>query len=562
MSKMNGKLKTKIFRNMFALAIVFIFLSASLTTMILYRNMEEQTINSNKTVATYIQHLLNTYGESHIKNLNVPSDERITLIAQDGTVLYDSMASSDVMGNHLDRPEIAQAFENGSGFAKRVSDTLDETSYYYAVLLKNGDVLRVSTTLDSMYAAFWKILPGMIVICLFIVLIAFVVADYQTKKIVNPINSINIQEPERVEVYDEFAPFVTRIHKQNKVIQEQMESLKAKQIEFETITENMEEGLIVLGKKGKVLSYNSSAIKLLGIENHTEPLTNILQFNRTTSLQNVMEQALGGERAEEKLVIKSRICQLIANPVKDEQKITGAVVLVMDITEREKNEAMRREFSANVSHELKTPLTAISGYAEIMKSGIAKDKDMRKFAEIIYNESARMIQLVGDIIRISKLDEGNVQAEKTEFDLMKMVTQIKEHLSLPALEKRVTIAITGEEKQYRIHSVEAIVEEMLFNVVDNAVKYNKKGGKIRISLWAEQKKTIVKVEDTGIGIPAEDIPRVFERFYRVDKSHSREIGGTGLGLSIVKHGAAFTNTNVKMESVEGKGTTVYLEFQE
>ncbi len=558
---MSGKLRTRIFQSIFCLLVIYIVISVGVTMGIFYGNMEKRAKQNNQTIALYMKQYLDLYGETQIEDLVVPNDERITLISKEGVVLYDSKTSHERMENHMARPEIQQALQTGSGSAKRMSDTLEEKYYYHALQLENGDMLRVATAYDSIFAAFAKIIPFLLLIAVAVVLVSWWISHYHTQKIIAPINAIDILEPEACEVYEELTPFVARIRKQNKVIGEQMENLKAKQMEFMAITENMQEGLIVLGKNGRVLSYNNSAMHLLDI--HDAGLLvygNVIRLNRNTGLTKLVQQALEGKRAETKMMVKSKICQLIANPVMDEEICTGVVVLIMDVTEREMSETMRREFSANVSHELKTPLTAISGYAEIIKSGIAREEDIQKFAEIIYTESARMIKLVGDIMRISKLDERNISLEKTSFDLGNLLDEIVQRVSYSAQQKKVELIFEERALEAQLCSVRQVVDDMLYNVVENAVKYNKNGGKVWISLHNVEGKLSVCVKDTGIGIPSQDIDRVFERFYRVDKSHSREIGGTGLGLSIVKHGAAFTGTTVKLESVEGEGTNVRLEF--
>ena len=559
MNKMNGKLKNKIFRNMFLLAIIMIFISVGIATGILYKNTEKQIVKNNKATMEYMQLFLNTHGVSEISNLKVSDNQRITLISPSGEVLYDNHADNQTMENHLDRPEVEQAVKYGTGSDKRVSSTIDETSYYYAVKLEDGNVLRVATTAKNIYSMLKQLIPVILLLSLLDVVIAVLVANYQTKKIVEPINSLEINGLEDVEVYDELSPFVTKIRHQTKLIEEQMEDLKAKKIEFETITENMSEGLLVLGKDGRIISYNKSAMELLGVDKITEDLSNILMFTRNKEFVKYVEASLKGKKKNGMIKLASKCCQVIANPIVYEGNLNGSVVLILDVTEQEMRESMRREFSANVSHELKTPLTAISGYAEIMKTGIVKNEDMVQFSDIIYSEAARLINLVNDIMEISKLDEDKIPLEASEFDLTKLVKQTVERLSKEAAKKEVTIHLDAKDS-YEIYSVKQLADEMLFNVIENAIKYNKRDGDVRISLDSADNKVIVKVEDSGIGIPKEDINRVCERFYRVDKSHSREIGGTGLGLSIVKHAASCTNTRFDLQSVEGKGTCVTFEF--
>ncbi len=561
---MSGKLSSKIFRSIFCMLVFYIVISIYITTAIFYKNIEEKAEENNKTIALYMKQYLDMYGESQIEDLVVLNDERITLISSDGLVLYDSKADFMEMDNHSQRPEIVDALEYGSGSARRNSETLDKKYYYYALRLENGNVLRVATVYESIYATFVDVVPVLVLVGVLIVIAAWIFSDYQSRRIIAPINEIDIDNSEEIEVckevYDELTPFVTQIHKQSQVIGAQKENLKARKIEFDVVTENMQEGLLILGQNGKVLFHNKSAMHLLDIHDDNGLCDNVILLSRNTELIKAAEQASAGNRVETKITIKGKICHIIMDPVMDQGICTGVVALIIDVTQYELNETMRREFSANVSHELKTPLTAISGYAEIVKSGIARQEDIQKFAEIIYTESARMIQLIGDIIRLSKLDEGSIEIEKTQFDVSDVIEDIFRRLSFSAGERNVELIFEEKTLESKLYSVRQIVDEMLYNVIENGIKYNRNGGKVVVSLKKEFESLSVQVKDTGIGIPKKDLERVFERFYRVDKSHSREIGGTGLGLSIVKHGAAFTGTKVEIDSIEGEGTCVRFVF--
>ena len=464
----------------------------------------------------------------------------------------------------MERPEVKAAMDSGAGEDKRVSDTLSETSYYYAVKLKDGNILRVATTSDTVYETFKAVIPLTVILAVFIITAAVVVSEYLTRKIVRPINAMDINYPETITVYDEMAPFVSRIRHQNEVIGRQMKDLRSNKIEFETITENMKEGLIVLGREGQVISYNRSAIKLLNVDNDEKNLSNPLFFNRSSKFEKTVNGAVRGENKECVISFPGRICQVMANPVMDDDKVKGAVILIIDVTEKEKRESLRREFSANVSHELRTPLTSISGYAEIMKSGMVKDEDMRRFADVIYTEARRLIDLVGDIIKVSNLDEDNIQLEETVVNIKELTEDIVKRLQIQADEKNVTVEVNVSEdnnKNLQIMGVGRIIDEMIYNVIENAIKYNKNGGWVKVLIDGGDGNIRLIVKDTGIGIPKADRDRVFERFYRVDKSHSKEVGGTGLGLSIVKHSAAFVGADVSLESEEGIGTTVTIEFK-
>lgn len=561
---MEKKLKTRIFKNMFLMVTIFIGISVCVFTAILYGNVEKQIVEGNAADAIYVKNFLEKIGIENMEGMEIPEGRRVTIMDLDGKVLFDSITDSSEMENHRERPEIQHAMESGTGEDKRLSDTLLEMTYYYAVKISSGEILRVATTSDTVYQTFRAVWPLVMILTAVILGVALLVSEYLTKKIVMPLNTLDLSDPERIIVYDEMWPFVTKIKKQNEVIMRQMDDLRKKQIEFETITENMSEGLIILGRGGRIISYNKSALELLEITASQKDINNIIYFSRNSRFQAAVNNALGGKNDQCIIDLSDRVCQIIANPVMDNNEIKGGIILIIDATEKEKMESLRREFSANVSHELKTPLTSISGYAEIMKSGIVKEEDMVKFADIIYTEAARLINLVGDIIKVSKLDEDNIQLEDEEINLLDMCENIVKRLA-PQLEKKSIDAKViwneGNKDNYVIKGVSQIVDEIIYNVAENAVKYNKNQGQVRVKVESHTDTVSVSIKDTGIGIPRSDVERVFERFYRVDKSHSKEVGGTGLGLSIVKHGAAYMGAIVSLDSVENVGTTVVIEFK-
>jgi two-component system phosphate regulon sensor histidine kinase PhoR len=380
-----------------------------------------------------------------------------------------------------------------------------------------------------------------------------------TKNIVRPINEIDLDNPDTMFIYDEIYPLIKKLESQNKIISEQMIDLRDKRIEFEAITENMNEGFIILDTNSHVLSYNTAAIKFLDVAEVEERISNIIVFNRSKRFQRVAKEALSGNRSECVLELHNNMYHIIANPVMDDEIVKGAVLLIMDATEKEQRERLRREFSANVSHELKTPLTSISGYAEIIKSKMVKPEDIEKFAGIIHTEAVRLIELVKDIIKISKLDESNELFEEKEVDIYNLCQDIRKRLEKQAEDKNIEISITGES--VIIKTVDHIVDEIIYNLIDNAIKYNKNNGQITVSVKETKTRVNVTVSDTGIGIPKADLNRIFERFYRVDKSHSKDVGGTGLGLSIVKHGANYLGADIKVESEEEKGTIISVSFK-
>jgi two-component system phosphate regulon sensor histidine kinase PhoR len=550
--------RKKIFKNMCLLAVVTILLSSLLVTVAYYGTSNSQMKAEVREEARFIQGAVELSGQGYLDTVE-GTPNRITLIDTDGTVLFDNQADPASMENHADRKEVQRASTTGAGEATRMSDTLAEQTFYYAVKLENGQILRVACDTDSVFAAVLAVLPWIISAALVVTIFTVLFSNFLTKKIVAPINQLDLNAPADDGVYDELAPLLSKINRQNEVIAQQMKSLREKQEEFTSITENMSEGFLVLDRNTDILSYNTSALRLLGAdaapaENHGSALA----LNRSAGFRSAVDAALSGSRSEQLVRQGGRCCQVMANPVFRDGEVEGAVVVILDITEREERENLRREFTANVSHELKTPLTSISGFAEIIQNGIVKPQDIPRFAGNIYVESQRLISLVDDILNLSRLDEEDVQLEREDFDLATLARDVADRLKDSAKKNGVVISVQGNKTM--VNGVKSIVDEMVYNLVDNGVKYNKKNGRVTVTAETLPEGPTITVTDTGIGIPQGDVDRVFERFYRVDKSHSKEIGGTGLGLSIVKHGAAFHNAKVSLESVEGKGTTVRLTF--
>lgn len=540
------------------LALVTILLSSLLVTFVYYGNTNARMKTEVREEARYIRGAVELSGEAYLETVeNTPN--RITLIDTDGTVLFDNQADPATMENHAERQEVKQASTGGAGEATRVSGTLSQQTFYYAVKLQNGQILRVACNTDTVLAAVLSMLPWIIGIAVLVAVITVCFSNFLTKHIVAPINRLDLNAPADNVVYDELSPLLGKINRQNEVIAQQMRSLREKQEEFTSITENMSEGFLVLDKNTDILSYNTSALRLLGADAApAESHESALALNRSAGFRSAVDAALSGSRSEQLVRQGGRCCQVMANPVRREGEVEGAVVVILDITEREERENLRREFTANVSHELKTPLTSISGFAEIIQNGIVKPEDIPRFAGNIYMESQRLISLVDDILNLSRLDEEDVQLEREDFDLAALARDVANRLKDSAKKNGVVITVIGDKAE--INGVKSIVDEMIFNLMDNAVKYNKKNGRVTVTVEKSPNGPTITVTDTGIGIPQSDVDRVFERFYRVDKSHSKEIGGTGLGLSIVKHGAAFHNAQVSLDSTEGKGTTVRLVF--
>ena len=523
---------------------------------ILYRNFDGQMRKELSKEAAYLAYGVEQQGLDYLKNIKDKS-ARITYIDQDGTVLFDNEADVSEMKNHSDRTEFQKAEKYGAGESSRYSDTLSEKTIYYALRLKDGTVLRVSGTQDSVLALVENLIfPLCGLLCLMLIL-SGIMASAISKRIVKPINELDLESPKENQIYEELSPLLSKIHRQNREIQNQLELAKQQQEEFSLITENMQEGLIVIDKYTMILSANSSAWNLFHIDRVCQG-ESVYCLDREEEFRHAIEQVLSGEHTELVLKLNGSDIQLIANPVIRDKKTEGAVVLLVNVTEKLERESLRREFSANVSHELKTPLTSISGFAEIMQGGLVKNEDIPKFAGRIYKESQRLLQLVEDVIQISQLDEEKTSYVWEPVDVYQVCKNAFESLKEKAKRLNVHLYICGE--RMKMEAVRTLLEEAIYNVCDNAIKYNRNDGSVSVFLTQTAQEIQIVVKDTGVGIPKEDQDRVFERFYRVDKSHSKEIGGTGLGLSIVKHAVGALKGSVILRSEEGNGTEICMKF--
>lgn len=523
---------------------------------ILYRNFDGQMRKELSKEAAYLEYGVEQQGVDYLKNIKDKS-ARITYIDQDGTVLFDNEADVSEMKNHSDRTEFQKAEKYGAGESSRYSDTLSEKTIYYALRLKDGTVLRVSGTQDSVLALVENLIfPLCGLLCLMLIL-SGIMASAISKRIVKPINELDLESPEENRIYEELSPLLSKIHRQNREIQNQLELAKQQQEEFSLITENMQEGLIVIDKYTMILSANSSAWNLFHMDRVRQG-ESVYCLDREEEFRHAIEQVLSGEHTELVLKLNGSDIQLIANPVIRDKKTEGAVVLLVNVTEKLERESLRREFSANVSHELKTPLTSISGFAEIMQGGLVKNEDIPKFAGRIYKESQRLLQLVEDVIQISQLDEEKTSYVWEPVDVYQVCKNAFESLKEKAKRLNVHLYICGE--RMKMEAVRTLLEEAIYNVCDNAIKYNRNDGSVSVFLTQTAQEIQIVVKDTGVGIPKEDQDRVFERFYRVDKSHSKEIGGTGLGLSIVKHAVGALKGSVILRSEEGNGTEICMKF--
>ena len=546
-------MKKKISITMCLMTAVSVIITAVMISLVIYRKNYNEMKSMIRAEAEYISQAIDTEDINYLESVKNVTPSRITWIDSNGNVIYDSAGEN--LSNHSDRPEIIDAVKNGSGESSRLSETFSEQTYYYAVKLTNGTILRMSDTTSSIYHDIFSALPYTVIVIAIIIILAIIVSNNETEKIIKPINELDLDNPSNNLKYDELAPLLRRIEKQNSDIEKYISELKAKQVEFETVTENMSEGLIIINQKSTILSCNKSAVAILGGGEYNYISKSVFDLNHSKNFVDAVENAVVGKHDETALTINNRSYMVITNPVKHFDKISGAVIIIIDVTEKE----FRREFSANVSHELKTPLTAISGFAEIMKDGWAKPEDYQMFALKIYNETQRLINLIEDIIKLSRLDENKIEITKESVDMLVLAKDAAARLSSKAKDKNISVTVNGDHGN--ITGVRQILDEMIYNLCDNAIKYNKKNGKVEVIVKDYISNVSVTVKDNGIGIPAEDLDRVFERFYCVNKSHSKESGGTGLGLSIVKHGAIFHKAKINIDSTLGIGTSIEIVFK-
>lgn len=543
----------KIFRSCLIIGLVVLCLSSSLFLLIMTDRHEKDVYREMEELARYAAHGVETWGMKYLEGLE--PDQRLTWVTEEGTVLYDSVADETRMENHLDREEIREALETGEGCSEHDSKTLLEKHLYYALLLNDGTVLRVACTQTTVGAMFLEVAQPILLMVALSMILSALLASSLARQITRPINSIDLERPDLNKPYVELAPLVGRIREQNRTISLQMEELRQRQREFSALSANMSEGLLILNNKYTILSANQSALNLLGETAQPETLR---QDRTRPEIWTAATGALAGRHGETLLQKENHIFEILSSPVTSNGQVTGAMLIMVDVTEREERESLRREFSANVSHELKTPLTAISGFAELMKEGLVAPDMMREFAGDIYRECGQLIALVDDILKLSRLDEGTAEIQEEVVDLYAMSGDVLERLRINAAQGKVSLYLEGDHQN--IAGVWRILDEMIYNLCENAIKYNKEGGRVTVRITGDQQSAVLSVTDTGIGIPKGQQDRVFERFYRVDKSHSRSVGGTGLGLSIVKHGAQVHNAQVALESEPDVGTTVTLTF--
>lgn len=548
-------MSNKIFNSTFFASMLTLLISFLMIFGVLFEYFENQMFSELKNEVNYISYAVNKEGMDFIDNFD-EKEKRITWVAADGTVLADTSADTSSLENHSDREEIKDAMKNGIGKSERYSDTLMKKTLNYAVKLDDGTVLRVSVTQNSVVVILMGLLHPVILIIIAVLIISLFLSYKVSNFIIKPINEIDLENPENNEAYEELTPLLKKLTVQKRTINRQIKDAEQSREEFKLICENMSEGFLIIDKDARVLSYNNSVLHLLEISDINNE--SVLALNRSKGFRNVIEKVLKGERAENEISSDNNIYNLIANPVYRKEKIIGAVIVIIDITESAKREQLRREFTSNVSHELKTPLTSISGFAEMIKSGGMSEKTVIDFSTSIYDEAQRLITLVSDIIKISELDEGAVMLDDEKVDLYELSENIAERLTPVAKKKSISLNIIGD-KAY-VFGKKKILDEMIYNLCDNAIKYNKENGTVDVIVNNMSDKVKLIVRDTGIGIPKGEQNRIFERFYRVDKSRSKSDGGTGLGLAIVKHGAICHNAEIKLESTEDKGTVITIIF--
>ena len=547
----------RIFRYIMLVSVTCVIAGLAFLMGILYHFFGNQLEKELKAEASYLAVAVEKEGEAAFESLPLEA-ARVTLIDSDGTVLFDNKADAKSMENHGERKEVKAAMETGTGKSVRQSDTLMEKTVYYAKKLSNGQILRVSSNQYTVAAILKELFLPLIYVVLLMAVMGAVFASRLTKRIVEPLNEVDFDHPEQAETYEEIAPLLTKINKQQKTIGKQIADARRQQEEFSIITENMSEGLLVIDNQTDLLSCNSSARNLLAASG-MQKQQSVFSLNRSEPFRQAVDAVLAGKHGETILRVGDNYCQVTGNPVFSDGAVTGGVLLLVDITEKIQRENLRREFTANVSHELKTPLTSISGFAEIIQDGFVKPQDVKIFAGKIFDEAQRLITLVGDVIKISQLDEGCLPYQKEDVDVYVLAKNILERFKEPAEKKGISLYLEGEHAV--LSTVEPILDEVLANLCDNAVKYNRTDGNVTVTVLNGKHAVSISVADTGLGISQGEKTRIFERFYRVDKSHSKEVGGTGLGLSIVKHGAAFLGAKLELESTLKKGSTFRLIWE-
>ena len=546
---------SKIFKSILTAVIAVLLASLIIIVGVLYPYFggvqEDQLRDELSLAASATQQL----GQEYLQNLD--SDRyRLTWVDADGTVIFDSHADAATMENHADREEIREAIQTGTGSCTRQSSTLTQQTIYEATRLMDGTVLRISVSRATALVLVLGLLQPIAAVLLIAVALSAWLAHRMAKKVVEPLNKLNLDKPMENEVYEELSPLLHRIHAQHKEIKFQMQTLKRKQEEFEQITGNMKEALVLLDHSGRIISMNPAA-KTLFRAGYSCIGEDFLTIDRKQNMRLALEEANAKGHADFRAKENGREYQFDLSRIDSDSNPRGMVVLAFDITDQVNAEKHRQEFTANVSHELKTPLQSIIGSAELMENGIVKEEDVPRFIGHIRKEASRLVYLIDDIIRLSQLDEGS-EMPREDVSLKVLSEEVCNSLEDAAKLKDVSLEIAGDDGV--VNGVRRLLYEVIYNLCDNAIKYNKTGGSVNITIEQQSDEVILRVQDTGIGISPEHQDKVFERFYRVDKSHSKQSGGTGLGLSIVKHAVQYHHGRILLESGQNKGTTVSVLF--
>ena len=548
-------MRKRVFGSIFLTALITLLLTVSLLLVAVHSGLSHDMRTRLANECSYIAAAIGGDDWQELGRIGRIYADRITLVGTDGAVLYDNEGDVTSMENHAARPEIAEALARGVGESSRLSDTLSEQTYYYALRLDGGMVLRVASTADSALGALSTASPWIVLVILLALLVAALLASWLTHVFLEPIVTLDLHAPLKNDAYDELSPLLHRMDKQNRKIAFQLDELKRRQAEFDDVTARMDEGLVLFSAGGDILFANRAVCALFPEDSAAG---GYMTLCRDPEYIRVVEEALGGKSAHGRMEKDGRVYSLSASSVAEGGQGHAAVLFVVDITERDQAERQRQEFTANVSHELKTPLTSIMGYAEIMENGIVKAEDIAPFAGKIRAEARRLLTLIEDIIRLSQLDEGGDPAPFEPVELAALCGTVRDRLQHKAAEHQVTLRVAGAPAE--VSGQRRTLEQMVFNLADNAIAYNKPGGSVLLETGTQDGAPFVRVSDTGIGIAPADQQRVFERFYRVDKSHSKMTGGTGLGLSIVKHGAALHHAEIALQSTPGEGTAITLRF--
>ena len=548
-------MRKKIFHSIFTVALVVLLASIGIATSFLYDYFNTAQQSQLQAELHLVADTVNNIGVEYFETFD-SSVFRFTVVDADGTVLYDTQALANGMENHADREEIIEAFQSGKGSSARTSSTLTEKTFYEAVLLENGDVLRISVNQLTIGALILGMLPAIFVIILIATVVAAILSLTMAKQVTEPLMNLDLEHPDENVAYEELTPILTKLHKQHNQIKNQTKSIRRKSEEFDQIVASMNEGLVLLDEHAMILSINQAAKKIFGVNKDVKG-DDFLLYDRTSKTSKAIWDALEEKHSEYTEERNGSVYQFTVNPIESSGKVLGIIILVFDVTDRAFAERNRQEFTANVTHELKTPLQSIIGSAELLETGLVKDEDRGKFIGNIRKEASRLVNLINDIIRLSQLDE-NLESATETVELLSVANEVVDVLSASASKKNVSLYVDGEP--CTIFGVQRYIYEIIYNLCDNAIRYNVDGGKVTIKISKESGRPEISVTDTGIGISPEHHNRIFERFYRVDKSHSKETGGTGLGLSIVKHAVAYHKGKLTLDSELGKGTRITITF--